>query len=350
MTADPEDELDDRVLCSLVAPLVAAGQALGLPRDELLGRAGITEADLQDPDALVDFEAPLCVWQMLVERFPTMPLGLSFARQLGDGAAPSLGVVGYATRNARDVRQSIELFIRFSPLSFPRMTLALERLGDQARLVADHDPRIMALVEPMELFVATLVVQLPHMNPQMPRPTEVCFAHPRKHPEALYTEVLGAPVRFEAGWTGFSFDAVALDLPMTGANPRIGKYLQQQADAQLHDRGPSPTEELLEARVRALIDANLLAGTSDQGTIAQALGMSTRSLQRGLRARSTSFARELEEVRRSRAQELLRRPELSVAEVAFMLGYTNPRAFYRSFRRWTGRTPTDYRRAHASAG
>ncbi|MCX4242246.1 AraC family transcriptional regulator [Paraliomyxa miuraensis] len=338
---------DDRVLASLVAPLVAAGSALGMDADELLAIAGISAQQLGDPDALVSYEAPLHLWEALVQRFPDVPLGLSFARDLDDQAVASLGVVGHATRNCRDVRQSLELFIRFVPLSFPRMTLDLEVLGEQARLVVDHEPRLVALVEPIEVFVATMVRQLPHVNPRMPRPTEVCFRHPRKHPAALYAEVLGAPVRFEAGWSGFAFEAAALALPVTGADPRIGRYLRRHADAMLVAREPVPAEQPLEARVRAVIDANLLAGKSDQAHVAHVLGMSTRSLQRGLKARGTSFAGQLEEVRRSRAQQLLRRPELSVAEVAFMLGYGNPRAFHRSFRRWTGQTPSEYRRAHA---
>ena len=48
--------------------------------------------------------------------------------------------------------------------------------------------------------------------------------------------------------------------------------------------------------------------------------------------------------------QLIQRPELSVAEVAFMLGYGDPRTFYRNFRRWTGANPTAYRRAHIADG
>ena len=331
------DEPDDRVLASMVAPLVAGGVALGLDPIELTASIGVSADELRDPDALVSYEVPLRLWEALVRSFPAEPLGLRFAQEIDEWAPSSLGVVGYVTRNCRDVRQALELFIRFTPLSFPRMQLRLEELGGQARLLVDHEPRVVALVEPIEVFVATMVRQLPRVNPQIPRPTEVCFRHPRKHPAELYAEVLGAPVRFEAGWSGFAFDAAALELPVSGANPEIGRYLRQHADAMLEAREPVPTEAPLELRVRAVIDGNLLAGTSDQAHVAQALGMSTRSLQRGLQARGTSFAAQLEEVRRSRAQQLLRQPELSVAEVAFMLGYGNPRAFYRSFRRWTGR-------------
>ncbi|KYG02036.1 hypothetical protein BE18_44415 [Sorangium cellulosum] len=72
--------------------------------------------------------------------------------------------------------------------------------------------------------------------------------------------------------------------------------------------------------------------------------MSTRSLQRALKDLGTSFTAQLDEARRGKAIELLRRRDLALQEIAFLLGYGEPRHFYRSFRRWTGTTPGEYRR------
>ena len=132
------DEPEDRVLASMVAPLVAGGVALGLDPIELTASIGVSADELRDPDALVSYEVPLRLWEALVRSFPAEPLGLRFAQEIDEWAPSSLGVVGYVTRNCRDVRQALELFIRFTPLSFPRMQLRLEelrcgRLGGRGR-------------------------------------------------------------------------------------------------------------------------------------------------------------------------------------------------------------------------
>ena len=139
-------------------------------------------------------------------------------------------------------------------------------------------------------------------------------------------------------------ETALLERPVRGADPRIGAYLVRHADAVLEPRTPAKPGSL-DVQVREEIDAGLLVGSFDQPAVARSLGMSVRSLQRGLKDLGTSFSSELEQVRRERAESLLQRAELSVADVAFMLGYADPRPFYRSFRRWTGQTPQQFRRA-----
>jgi AraC-like DNA-binding protein len=73
--------------------------------------------------------------------------------------------------------------------------------------------------------------------------------------------------------------------------------------------------------------------------------MSARTLQRRLHDEATSFAALLDTFRREASVRLLRERDLSVEEVAFMLGYSEPSSFYRAFRRWTGQTPRIYRRS-----
>jgi AraC-like DNA-binding protein len=97
--------------------------------------------------------------------------------------------------------------------------------------------------------------------------------------------------------------------------------------------------------VRARLDERLDRGDVDQDGIARSLGMSTRSLQRALKDLGTSFTAQLDEARREKALDLVRRRDLALQEIAFLLGYGEPRHFYRSFRRWTGTTPGEYRRA-----
>ncbi|HWE30615.1 MAG TPA: helix-turn-helix transcriptional regulator, partial [Polyangia bacterium] len=86
-------------------------------------------------------------------------------------------------------------------------------------------------------------------------------------------------------------------------------------------------------------------GACSLPTVARALGMGVRTLQRGLHHHHTSFNVLLEDVRRRRTIELLERSLLSVKDVAQAVGYKDARILHRSFRSWTGVSPGEYRRS-----
>ena len=95
--------------------------------------------------------------------------------------------------------------------------------------------------------------------------------------------------------------------------------------------------------VRSKLTEQLPSGRATQGSIASAVHMSTRSLQRRLREEGTSYRELLEETRRELATQYMRQSNLSVNEITYLLGFSEPANFTRAFRRWTGRSPTQYR-------
>lgn len=338
------DESDDLVFASLPLAVIGFGTTLGLDHADLVERSGVPPEKLRDPDALVEYESLIRLWEVMLARFPDRPLGLEYA---GFVSPATLGVLGYACRHCRDLGQAIALYARYCRIADPKLTLTIERSDEVARIAFKHEPRVEAMAEPLEMMLAATAFTARRMNPDAPAPHEVCFRHPRRHDEARYRAVFEAPVHFEAEWTGLSFSASTLSLPILGADPRVGKYLQQQVAVVHQQREPAPVTQPLDARVREAIERALVTHELDQGAVARTLGMSARSLQRGLQAQGTSFSEQVDAVRRTRALQLLRDRQRPIREIAFMLGYADPRAFYRSFRRWTGHTPAEHRQRMA---
>jgi AraC-like DNA-binding protein len=71
--------------------------------------------------------------------------------------------------------------------------------------------------------------------------------------------------------------------------------------------------------------------------------MSVRNLQRSLQAEGTSYQQLLDQTRKELAVRHLQQPQSSIHDVAFLLGFSEPSAFHRAFKRWTGQTPREYR-------
>jgi AraC-like DNA-binding protein len=92
------------------------------------------------------------------------------------------------------------------------------------------------------------------------------------------------------------------------------------------------------------VAARLVGGAPAMGAVAGELALSGRSLQRRLELEGTSYARIVDEARRSQAVALLSAPGVSVGEVTWLLGFSEQSAFSRAFRRWTGASPSEFRR------
>ena len=78
-------------------------------------------------------------------------------------------------------------------------------------------------------------------------------------------------------------------------------------------------------------------------SVAKAVSMSPRSIQRRLMEQGTSFSQVLERSRRQRAIQLLVKEDLNISEIARMLGYSDPSNFGRAVRKWTGQSPKQWR-------
>jgi AraC-like DNA-binding protein len=89
----------------------------------------------------------------------------------------------------------------------------------------------------------------------------------------------------------------------------------------------------------------LASGEPSAAAIAQELGMSERTLRRRLEDEATSFREVVEMVRRHRAEQLLQEGRATITEIAFLLGFSDPSAFSRAFRRWHQVGPREYREA-----
>jgi len=119
---------------------------------------------------------------------------------------------------------------------------------------------------------------------------------------------------------------------------------REQVDHLMVRQGRSEPEDSALGRVRAALS------DPDQPiarlpTLAKRLAMSERTLKRRLQAHGTSYSRLVDSARRERAITLLLVPSVTVQRVATSIGYTDPANFARAFRKWTGQTPSNYRRA-----
>jgi AraC-like DNA-binding protein len=196
----------------------------------------------------------------------------------------------------------------------------------------------------VDLALGGLVVVARQCTEARVVPVEVRFRHAPPADPARYERLFGTRPRYGQPADALVIEERVLDLPFARTDPGLAAVLGRHADALL--AALPPLDASLTDRVRALVAEGLRGGDPQVKRIAAKLKMSERTLQRKLAAEGTTFDALVDRLREELARRYLTDERLAIAEVAFLLGYSEPSAFHRAFKRWTGTTPGELR-AHA---
>lgn len=245
-----------------------------------------------------------------------------------------LGLFGHLVWLSGTVRDAVERATKFYLVVTRRTTLHLEDTPPISTLrmlpVTRTAKRGRILTE---LPFASLALRAREATGGKFALRAVRFMHPGES-TAAYTDVFGVPVTFRAPGDEIEMATSQLALPLASHDPIVSAALEAKA-TQLTADGAA--RSVFVEKVRRAIAANL-AGSPSPTAIAKALGISARTLRRHLEQEGLSLRITLDDVRRERADVLLA-SGTPVKEIAFALGFSEPSAFSRAYKRWTGTSP-----------
>ncbi|MFN3144448.1 MAG: AraC family transcriptional regulator [Paracoccaceae bacterium] len=326
-----------KVRASVARGIAELGVGRGVPLEEALAGAGLAPEDIRDLDQEVPALVVGKLMQDMARRFPDEPLGLQIAREI---PASFFGPLGYAVRHAATVRDAMELFARYIEIVSSHARVRLEEDRGGLRVVLSHHPMIARLRHPIEAGLAMGCRSL-GMVPPIAEIAEITFAHAPTGPVAAYRDFFGVTPHFGQRRNSVLFPDSYLDRALPQADAAYHDYLTK-----LLHRTPG---------FSALDDAEIgeaLIWCADRGdyrveALAERAGLTPRTLHRRLAQNGMSPRDLLDDARFGRAQGLLSDRALPITDIAFLLGYSEERAFIRAFKRWSGKTPAAYRAEQA---
>ncbi|MDF1502973.1 AraC family transcriptional regulator [Roseisolibacter sp. H3M3-2] len=328
---------DHTILSAVVAGVLEVAVALGHDRATLVREAGLDPALLADPDARLPVEHDLRLWEALARA----PVGLEVGARLG---VASLGVVGYAIQHGGTVGDAIGWLDRYREVVHPDLVPRTERRdGPEGARVVFTKPvpaPFARLREPVYAQASATVAAMRALSGRDVRARYVAYPLARAADAARHERWFGCPVSCGGAPLDVALDAPLLDLPLPRADARLFGYLARRVAA---IEAELPAAGAVDERARREVAALVAHGEPRLADVARRLAVSERTLHRRLAGEGLRFAALLDDARRERAELLLATPHLSSSEVAFLLGYAEPAAFYRAFRRWTGETPGAWR-------
>ena len=157
-----------------------------------------------------------------------------------------------------------------------------------------------------------------------------------------YKRLFGVDVTFGAKTNGIDFHSRFLELPISQSESSLRDFLRTAPYQMMVEPHEAETSELVN-NVRRVMGYDLSQGFPSFEAVAEALNMSPPTLRRHLRKEGVSYQGLKDQCRKDAAIAYLSRPELSVSAVAALMGFTDPSAFHRSFKKWTGFTPGQFR-------
>lgn len=326
--------------------MVASGIVNGVPSySAALVRAfvGFLPADAAASAAVLDLDdrVPVSVAHQLlsavIEQTGDLDLGLKAGRTMSAGDA---GVADYAIRSAATVHDAIEVAARYIRLVNDGLELRLQHEDD--RVVLQWISMVVMPRAAEDFLMSAIYTSHMKMLLRDAPEFECWFTYPRPDQMGEYERTFGpAKLRFVAPFAGYAFNSEHLRKPVEAADAKLHSVLRQHAEALL---GNLPASRTFTDLVRRHLSNDLSHGRPAATKLAQRLRMSARTLERRLEGEGTTFGEVLDDLRRRLAMDYLGRRDVSLSQIAFLLGFSQVGAFHRAFKRWMGTTPFEYRR------
>jgi AraC-like DNA-binding protein len=306
-------------------------ERLGHDVDALLTEVGVSRHDLNDPDRRIACDVVGALISRAQQKRFTPNLGLAAAMATPLGAYPLLD---YLVLTSDTVGDGLAQLARYLRITASPVSIDVQADGDPVRVEIDS-------VSPLgcEFEAALIVLRLREETNGAFAAAGISFQH-RLDDVAAFESAMGCPVRTAASWNGVTVDRKTCQLPLRRRDPILRKFLESQGDVILT---AMPPRIGVAADVRRALASCAIRGATRMSSIARQFGMSARTLHRRLAAEGLSYQELLEEVRKVAAGRYLDESTLAIGEIAYLLGYSEPAAFYRAFRRWYATTPEHFR-------
>lgn len=312
---------------------------LGIDPPDVMAAAGLPADALVNADNRIPFNAFGRLLQVAADMTGNDHFALTVGRmvQLDD-----LGIIGDLARNATTLAEALQFMAVYQHLNGEGDLVSVARHEAIVEVrYAIYSPGVAGANQLHDYALAAMFTVLRELAGPQWLPSEVFLPHARPAQTLHYKNLFRVQPCFDSGFCSLRFPAYWLDGPVQGADParrrRALEAVQQAADP-----------DLLQLVYRALRQL-MLSGKSSGDDVAGMVSMHRRTLNRRLRARGTTFQQMLDSVRCEVARQLLAHSQLPLDDIASSLGYSGASPFTRSFRRWTGSSPGDFRK-RARAG
>ena len=313
-------------------------QSAGVPAEPLLHKAGLTLDEVRDPARRLKVRDQIRFLNLVSHALKDEFLGFDLALHVD---FREMGLLYYVLASSATLKDALERGARYSRIvnqGVVQELIARNHHGMSVRYVgvSRHLDR-----HQIEFWMVAMVRICRKLTGLRIVPLRVRFVHVREGDFTRLGSIFGDNVEFGAPVDEIILASNLDQIPIIGADPYLNRLLVKYCEEALADQ-PAKTGSF-RSNVENAIVPLLPYGKAEVGEIARRLGVSRRTLARRLALEDLSFSKLLEDLKLHLARRYLADGNLSISQIAWLLGYQEIGAFSRAFKRWTGHTPRDTR-------
>ena len=307
---------------------------------------GLTAADFKDLP--VSIKAMETIRAVPAEHFFDLherldkALGPGFSARVGQQMKmEDYGVLGLSWKTCSKAGEIFERCERYFHLLSNTYVFRVNKDGGLSHIHLLRDAHRRGVELSNEATFSATVVVLRLMTETDISPFEVSFKH--RPPTALdsYTEAFKCPIKFNQLHNRITYQSADLEMRTAKADISINKFLLERVEEER--KGIEIGALRIANDVEALIKDALPSGIPAIGEISSLMGMSTRTLSRRLSDKGITFRELIKNTQQNISKDLLQNSSDTISEIAFQTGFSEQSAFSRAFKKWTGKSPMDYR-------
>ena len=330
--------MNDTLLASASRILWRMIKAEGADPDAIFTEAGLDAALRNEASARYPVEKARKAWQLAAGYIGDPCFGVRAGAHWLPG---DLHALGYAFLSSKTLHVALKRIVRYNEVVDQVINFTVEE--DDEHLIISYENARKDLTDIPALEDArwsTVLTMCRAAKPEGISPAKVELTHAPMKCRKEYESFFGCPVMYSQQRSAMSFKCADVEQTLTAVNTEVAAINENAIKdyiGRLH-------EDDLKHRVARVVTEQLACGHLSDGKVAEALFMSSRTLQRKLSADGTTFKQILESIRKKLAMEYLKDEQLSFSEISYLLGFSEQSSFTRAFKRWTGASPTQVRR------
>lgn len=325
------------VSVSVLSQMFLYLDSLQVDSDAFLRSLNLDPQMVKSPDTQLPIETYLLIQDEAAEYINDRCFGL----HMGEFAeAGSWSILGYLMMNCKTLGEAMEKSGRYSRIIGNLIEARAEMRLNKIRVVFFTLPHAPSMSR--HCFEATLsstVRMIRNLTGIRLSPLEVTFVSPKPDSIAEYERVFSCPVRFGQKENSLTFDWSIIHTPILMPSPGLLEHFERYAQefmVQL-ERNDEHTRAVTRIILSRLDDEDL---TIEK--VAREMTVSVRTLQKRLEDEGVVFSDLLKDIRQRLAQKYLRE-NYTVEQITYLLGFSEPSAFRKAFKKWLGVTPREYR-------
>jgi AraC-like DNA-binding protein len=315
---------------------VAALRGHDIDPAPLLKRLDLSEQAVNTDQIRISAAAQARLLEYAAEALNDPALGLHLAMEVNPR---EVGLLFYVASAAKDLGEAIVLFARYCRIVNEAVRIQLTP-RDSDLVVEAHLVGVTRFraTQNAEFGLAVIVKSLREITGRNVHPTSIALVHIRNSNGAEFERFCGCPVEFGGSSDHLVFSHQSLATPLITEDMHLLDTLRPICDeaARQRETAPGSLRALVENEAQKLLPH----GRAQRHNVAKRLAMSPRTLARRLASEGTTFEEVVDELRRTLALQYIKAPSISLAQIAWLLGYEGGTSFNHAFRRWTGRPPS----------